>query len=280
MFMSAPATTTAPPPHSDPRQDRRQPPATPRVDSLLGLLRLLITFGRTLSVALQPPPTADGTPAADIGLAQRLLRLARGLMRAAALETLLRRRAEQGRDLVRVRVRKPRHHRTRPPEPKRANHLRDLTRDVDPPVLRLPTAQEIANELRRRPIGAILADICADIGISRDDLDRAQWDRLRRMIDDHGGSFSNYHRRMVHRWARAFGVALMQPPAALPAPPPPPIRPAPPRLLLSPTRPLLLLVPTLPPRAPLPPFPPAPPRTPPPPFLPRMPLPGCATGPS
>jgi hypothetical protein len=43
---------------------------------------------------------------------------------------------------------------------------------------RLPTEEEIAAEVRRRPVGAVIADICRDLGIAPGRLDPAFWREL------------------------------------------------------------------------------------------------------
>src|SRR4029077_20405902 len=42
----------------------------------------------------------------------------------------------------------------------------------DPRLARLPTEEEIAEAVRRRPIGAVIVDICCDLGIAPGRLDR------------------------------------------------------------------------------------------------------------
>ncbi len=54
-------------------------------------------------------------------------------------------------------------------------------------LARLPTEAEIAAEIRRRPIGAVIADICQDLGIMPGHLDREFWDELRHAIIMYGG---------------------------------------------------------------------------------------------
>ena len=44
--------------------------------------------------------------------------------------------------------------------------------------------------MRRRPIGAILADICRDFGIAPSDLDGSFWDELNLAIISYGGTIA------------------------------------------------------------------------------------------
>ena len=58
--------------------------------------------------------------------------------------------------------------------------------------------------MRRRPIGAVIVDICHDLGITPGQLDRAFWDELSHAIIAYGGSLAgflgNLHTRLF-----AFG---------------------------------------------------------------------------
>ena len=56
---------------------------------------------------------------------------------------------------------------------------RAVAQEADPHLARLPTPAEIAAEVRRRPIGAVLADICRDLGIMPSD---PLWRELQRAI--------------------------------------------------------------------------------------------------
>jgi hypothetical protein len=54
--------------------------------------------------------------------------------------------------------------------------------------------------VRRRPVGAIIADICLDLGIAPDQLDLAFWDEIRLAIILYGGSLLGFVRDMSGRW--------------------------------------------------------------------------------
>ena len=62
----------------------------------------------------------------------------------------------------------------------------------DPRRARLPTEEEIAAAVRRRPVGAVIADICRDLGIAPGLLDRAFWDELSLAIIAYGGSLAGF----------------------------------------------------------------------------------------
>jgi len=119
---------------------------------------------------------------------------------AAALEARLCRRAARDQDLA--------------PEPFRAaptHQPRLVRRPVtqpdtqpdnctgDPRLANLPTEEEIAAELRRRPIGAVIVDICGDLGIAPGHLDRAFWDEINHAIMMYGGSLARFLRTLHAR---------------------------------------------------------------------------------
>ena len=83
--------------------------------------------------------------------------------------------------------------------------------------MRLPTSQEIAADIRRRPIGAVLADICHDLGIMPGQMDRALWDELVLAMVQYGGSVARFHKTMLKRVFPRLG-AVAAPPPAIPSP--------------------------------------------------------------
>src|SRR5271157_5489058 len=205
----------APTNRPDPLQDR--PVAAgdgPRgTGFLLGLVRKLIDYGKQLAAALQQPAPATDPPAAprfagpiDIGLL--LARIASGLQRAAALEARLLRRARGEETETPAPTRaatSPRPPRATQPAPRRP------AEDADP---RLPTAEQIAAQVRRRPIGAVIADICRDLGI---DPSNPLWRQLRRAVVANGGSLTALVKGVLERrglWKTdPLAFALPLPPA-------------------------------------------------------------------
>jgi len=196
------------------------PPAAAQTDPcstgfLLGLVRKLIDYGKQLAATLQqhPPatslrllPSYAGT--IDIGLV--LARIACGLQRAAALEARLLRRASQ--------EEKPAP--TRPPSPRRPRTALPAARpaaSADPGLARLSTAEEIAAQVRRRPVGAVLADICRDLGIMPAD---PLWRELQLAIIDNGGNLAALLIRMIEGYkvwiTDQLLIALYARPAAWP----------------------------------------------------------------
>jgi hypothetical protein len=177
------------------------------IGRVLSLVRRLIDYGRRLAVTAQQRAAAPGfalfaSPFGTADLAAVLARITNGLRLAAALEARLTQRAERGRDLAPSSVRMPAASRpprqsapaNAQPEPQPASHIED------PRLAHLPTEAEIAARLaagldpmvRRRPIGAVIVDICQDLGIMPGDLDRAFWDELSEVIIIYGGSLAGF----------------------------------------------------------------------------------------
>ena len=194
--MSAAAST--PTPTTEPSRSGR----------LLNLVRKLIDYGRELAATIRQRTAAEplfakvrfGT--ADLALV--LARIARGLLLANALEARVLQRAahlDAGRRPARARS-----------APNAPAALR--VAEADPRLANLPTAEQIAAEVRRRPIGAVIADICRDLGILPGLLDRAFWDELSRAIIRHGGSLARLVKDFLDQ---AFPLPARPPSAVTPA---------------------------------------------------------------
>ena len=132
-------------------------PKPSRSSRLLGVVRQLIYYGRQLVTTLRDNPRRFG--ASEIALI--LQRVTRGLLRAEALE------ARVIRDAARLDawpVLPPTSsHRASSPAGTAAARPAKATQTH---IAGLPTEKEIAAEVRRRPIGAVIADICRDLGIT------------------------------------------------------------------------------------------------------------------
>jgi hypothetical protein len=206
----APTPTTAPDP---PRAPADMPS---RIGRVLCLVRKLIDYGKNLAATVQQRATAPGFalfagPFGTADLAVILARITNGLRRAAVLEAALCRRAARGRDLTLTPIRLPaaRGPRSAPqvappdaqPEPPPADHAQAPRRAEDPRLARLPTEEEIAAAVRHRPVGAVIADICGDLGIAPGHLDRAFWDELRHAITMYGGSLVSFIGNLDRRLA-------------------------------------------------------------------------------
>jgi len=176
---------------------------------LLQVLHWLIGYGRTVAETLHQRSAQEFRSFAEryrrSDFSEILARIKRGLVLAAALQENLLDRARTGRDVV------PAVFRWFTPRPDRpsgstcgSTGTRTRVRHtniVDMPPDLLPTAEQIAAELRRRPLGAVLADICRDLGIRPGDLTEAQWAELHQLILKYGGDptdvlFGEWHLRM------------------------------------------------------------------------------------
>ena len=155
-----------------------------RAGQIIGLLHRLIVYGRELAAALrqhgltpQLAETTRGFGTRDIALI--LARITRGLLRADALEARLARhagRVDRQPPRPSAAARSPRPARTASRQP-----------DADAALVRLPTPEQIAAQVRRRPVGAVIADICRDLGITPS---HPLWPELRLVVMLHGGSLA------------------------------------------------------------------------------------------
>jgi hypothetical protein len=227
--MSADAQT-ATPTTTDPEPPRASAAEPNRVGRVLSLVRRLIDYGRHLAVTVRQRATAPdfalfAKPFGTADLAVILARITAGLRRAAALEAALNRRAASGRDLTPSPAPSPR---TSPPEQAAPTDARPeprrAARTCDPHLAHLPTEEEIAAELRRRPAGAVIADICRDLGIAPGRVDAAFWHELSRTIIDYGGSLARLLKDLDRRWfagraESAWAGALPRMPAPGTGPP-------------------------------------------------------------
>jgi hypothetical protein len=198
------AAVTAPPPGPAQPASTNPPPRQPpvqdgtRIGRVLGVLGALILYGQDLIRNLRQHA---GTPAftrlasrfPTTDLTAILRRIARGLLLAVALEKRLQQRAARGRDLTPSPVRAPRKSAAPRPRTRRARP------PAAPDLVKLPTPQEIAALLRRKPLGTVIADICRDLGIVRGDVGPELWHELRFVVIEYGGSFARYISDMIDR---------------------------------------------------------------------------------
>ena len=161
-----------------------------RSGRLLALVRRLIDYGTQLAASFRERPAPNdprhltrlyGT--SDIAVI--LARIARGLLRARYLEEKITSTAARLDAAPKPRFPpSPRTPRTaqpraprRPPEPQPT--------DTASLIARLPTPDQIAAKVRRQKIGAVLADICRDLGIPPS---HELWDELYSAIKEYGGN--------------------------------------------------------------------------------------------
>ncbi|HVC62860.1 MAG TPA: hypothetical protein VND19_21160 [Acetobacteraceae bacterium] len=181
---AAAAQTSLPDPHQDRAVAGGDAPS--RTGRLLNLVRKLIDYGKELAGTLQQRASATNRTEVTwhfgtIDIAAILACITRGLHRAVALEARLSSRAacrEDGPAPTSVLAqRKPR---TVQLATRRAN-------DADPRLACLSTPDAIAAKVRRRPVGAVIADICRDLGIL---LSHPLWRELSDAIIEYGGSLA------------------------------------------------------------------------------------------
>ena len=196
--------------------------APTRLSRVLGLVRSLIDFGRDLTESLRRhvPGLDPGDAVTGFDFRYRaglfgtsdvptiLLRIARGLRRAAALQALLLARAQRGRDLevAPVRVYAPRPPSTEPKQP----------RTERAPLPLEPSDEEIASDVRRRPVGAVIVEICLDLGVQPGDLGRDMRQELTDAVIYYGGNLFRLLRvddaaRLEHEY-----IAILRSDAPLP----------------------------------------------------------------
>ena len=202
-----PAAASVPDPTTQPSRSAR----------LLDLVRKLIDYGKELAATLRQRASTDlrfdalrfGT--SDLALI--LARIARGLHRATALEARLLQNATRL-DAEPAPSRAPSRPRQRTAQPaaRRAHQADDL-------LTHLPTPEQIAAEVRRRPIGAVIADICRDLGILPS---HPLWRELQHAIIRYDGSLANLMKDILDRAFPLPATARSR----SPAPPPTSLAPA------------------------------------------------------
>jgi hypothetical protein len=219
MEPAVPETPAASPP--DPSPDRPDGVVPERVAFLLHAVRILLGYGHHLLATIGHRAAAPSfnTIAACFGtanLATILAHLNRGLMRAAALERLLLARAATGRDIDVV-ERRPR---TPPPAPADAQAEPPATRVAarkprpqplrtcwDDPGFVMPTEQDLERQVRRRPIGRTILDICLDLAVVPGFCTGEFWNELFDILHWFGGSVAALMQERCRR-EQAFAQEL------------------------------------------------------------------------
>src|SRR5271169_5005397 len=85
---------------------------------------------------------------------------------------------------------------------------------TDPAPASLPSPEQIAADIRHRPVGAVIADICHDLGIMPD---HPMWRELQRAVILHGGRLIDFVASIRSR----VSVALSECFSGTPTPPSP-----------------------------------------------------------
>ncbi len=193
-----------------------------RIAALLHTVRILLGYGRHLAATAErrSASTDFNAVAACFGtgrLCAILAHLQRGLLRAAALERVLLQRAARGRDIGCVapserstatvyQVAGPADPLTAAPAeqpavppaepPAAARVARKPARPSRPagwndPELFMPTLEELVAQVRRRPLGRTLVEICLDLAVVPGFCTGAFWNELFDSIRLHGGSVAS-----------------------------------------------------------------------------------------
>ncbi len=171
---------------------------------LLGLVRALVDYGRDLVATLQArapltPPLAVVRRFGGVSVALIIARITRGLMIAAALEQrLLHPRPRQVRlaEAERAAAASPRGPRApRRPQPDEEAELLGA----------LPSAKEIAARIRNKRTGAVIAEICRDLGIT---AQHPLWRQINDAIILNGGNTVTVMRVWWRRSEQAADLPL------------------------------------------------------------------------
>ena len=212
------ASATLPVASSAPDPDRAgldapAPDAFPQVGRLLGVLRKLVAYGTNLLTILQQGASAQREALARRAFGTKDLtliieRIKCGLLRAAGLEVRLSAFVKRGRDLR--------------PAPWRMSMPRERKEaaDTEAPaaavptqvapsemVWQLPSAEEIAEQVRTRPLGVVINDICHDLGLQPGMVDGVLWRELADAFVDCGFSLARFVRGC---WKPLFGASYYQ----------------------------------------------------------------------
>ncbi len=200
-------------------QPKIPPPRPERIGALLHVVRILLAYGRHLADTVTVRATAPSFPAiaacfGTIDLSVILARLHRGILRAAALERVLLARAARGRDIAfaRARIRSEASHPTPeqanqkpadPFAPKPAPQPVRRSPGTDPSDFHTPTLRELGRQVRRRPLGRTLVDICLDLAVVPGFCTGTFWNELFDAIHWYGGSVASLMRER-HRREQVF----------------------------------------------------------------------------
>jgi len=168
----------------------------------LDVVRKLLCYGRDLVATLrqcntQSPPLTIARRFGCLNLALIIARITRGLMIAAALERRLSHPRPRSTNPVRL---------SAPVSPRPSRAPRRPRPDEEAELLGdLPTAREIAARIRGRRIGAVLAEICRDLGI---DGEHVLWREVYGAIPRCGGNIMTLLRVLAERGATCVRLAL------------------------------------------------------------------------
>ena len=192
-------------------------PAPDNITVLLHAVGVLLTYGRHLIDTLRHRAAAPSfnAIAASFGtgnLTTILAHLNRGILRAQALEHVLRARAASGRDIAFVERRTcapqelpAQAEATIEPLPtsKRAPPRHSRPAGWNDPVLFMPTLEELERQARRSPVGRTVLKICLDLAVVPGFCHSAFWNELFEIITCFGSNVGKIMQEKSRRW-RAF----------------------------------------------------------------------------
>ena len=183
--------------------DRTEPtvalktPAIPgRIAAFLGMVRVLLGYGKHLDTVLPDRTNHRHFPNLAIGfgtldLRRILAHVQRGILRAMMLQRFLLARAAQGRDIEPVPPPVPAEPediealeiKLRAPVQPREKQTRAPRIDPDDPLhFRMPTLKELEAQVRRRSVGRTIAEICLDLGVAATTAEGGFWLEIYRIL--------------------------------------------------------------------------------------------------
>ena len=220
-----PAVLTGPEPASQPDPDQADERVSPAV-RFAGFLRRVINCGKQLVIAVRlrahRPDFPRFTRPFGTNYLPHILRRIHGAIHRALL--LEQRALQQAgvRPPPPVRVRTPSASQDKTPDetraarndnalPARKRPVRPVRPAGDPHYADWPSREKLVAELRRRPIAAVLVDICRDLGIT---LHHPLWEEMSRIITAHGGSVEALENDADERWCskRWLEIPFIPPP--------------------------------------------------------------------
>jgi hypothetical protein len=212
-----PTAPTEPPSPPDPPQDPTATTPPSNITIILHVARILLDYGRHLIDTIRDRANAPNFSAiaacfGTANLATILAHLNRGLLRATALENVLLARAAAGQD-IELPDRRPRAPEPQPaptatgpeqsadePPPARKRAPRPSLPDGwDDPELFMPTLEELERQVRRRPIGRTIHDICGDLAVVPGFCTAPFWNVLHEIMHYLGGSVATLMRQKSQR---------------------------------------------------------------------------------
>ena len=202
MDPTAPHSARTEPPAS--RQESRSSTPMPAcIAAILGVVRMLLGYGKHLDAVLPERSDHSGFRAIAIGFGTHDLRrilahVQRGILRAMMLQKYLLARAAQGRDIEPTARPEPAEQadiealqmKLRPPSASRSR-AKKIHPD-DPLHFSMPTLQELESQIRRRSIGRTIAEICLDLGVTPSSCEGAFWHEFYLTLTEFGGKFEDF----------------------------------------------------------------------------------------